>query len=68
MMCNWLHQQQVEKLWSSNGEEEGVMLKKARDDYKCFPEDLRLRPDGLYAAVQKLNVKVSDLRPSYTTI
>ncbi|KAK5031090.1 hypothetical protein LTS07_004825 [Exophiala sideris] len=57
MMCNWLHQQQLERMWSTNGIEEGVMLKKAKDDYKCAPEDLRSRPDGLFAAVQKLNVK-----------
>ncbi|KAI1609612.1 glycosyl transferase family group 2-domain-containing protein [Exophiala viscosa] len=57
MMCNWLHQQQLERMWSTNGIEEGVMLKKAKDDYKCAPEDLRSRPDGLFGAVQKLNVK-----------
>lgn len=59
MMCNWLHQQQLERMWSTNGIEEGVMLKKAKDDYKCAPEDLSSRPDGFFAAVQKLNVKVS---------
>ncbi|KAL2415455.1 hypothetical protein ABEF91_005785 [Exophiala dermatitidis] len=57
MMCNWLHQQQLEKMWSANGLEEGVMLKKAKDDYKCAPEDLRSRPDGIFDAVRKLNVK-----------
>lgn len=58
MMCNWLHQQQLERMWSHNGVEEGVMLKKAKDDYKCAPEDLRSRPGGIFDAVQKLNVKV----------
>ncbi|KIW88925.1 uncharacterized protein Z519_10409 [Cladophialophora bantiana CBS 173.52] len=57
MMCNWLHQQQLERMWSTNGIEEGVMLKKAKDDYKCAPEDLRSRPDGVYDAVRRLNVK-----------
>ncbi|EXJ84976.1 hypothetical protein A1O3_05651 [Capronia epimyces CBS 606.96] len=57
MMCNWLHQQQLEKMWSTNGLEEGVMIKKAKDEYKCAPEDLRSRPDGLFDAVKKLNVK-----------
>ena len=58
MMCNWLHQQQLERMWSTNGIEEGVMLKKAKDDYKCAPEDLRTRRDGVFDAVQRLNVKV----------
>lgn len=58
MMCNWLHQQQLEKMWSTNGIDEGVMLKKAKEDYRCAPEDLRSRPDGFFAAVQRLNVKV----------
>lgn len=58
MMCNWLYQQQLEKMWCSNGADEGVMLKKARDDYKCCPKDLQSLPDGLFQAVQKLNVKV----------
>ncbi|KAK5192574.1 hypothetical protein LTR99_009673 [Exophiala xenobiotica] len=57
MMCNWLHQQQLERMWSTNGIEEGVMLKKAKDDYKCAPEDLRTRRDGVFDAVQRLNVK-----------
>lgn len=58
MMCNWLHQQQIERMWTTNGLEEGVMLKKAKDDYKCAPEDLSSRSDGIYDAVRRLNVKV----------
>ncbi|EXJ85841.1 hypothetical protein A1O1_06210 [Capronia coronata CBS 617.96] len=57
MMCTWLHQQQLEKMWSTNGLEEGVVIKKARDEYKCAPEDLRSRSDGVFDAVRKLNVK-----------
>lgn len=58
VMCNWLHQQQAEKMWSSNGRGEGVMLKKARDDYMCCPKDLQAERGGLFDAVKKLNVKV----------
>jgi hypothetical protein len=60
IMCNWLHQQQVEKMWSTNAEEEGVMLKRAKGDYTCCPEDLRSNPEGFFEAVLNLNVKVSD--------
>ena len=60
MMCNWLHQQQIERMWTTNGIEEGTMLKKAKDDYKCAPEDLASRPYGVYDAVKKLNVKVNE--------
>jgi hypothetical protein len=59
VMCNWLHQQQIEKMWSGSGRGEGVMLKKARDDYMCCPKDLQVERDGLFDAVMKLNVKVS---------
>ncbi|OCT47489.1 Glycosyl transferase family 2 [Cladophialophora carrionii] len=57
MMCNWLHQQQIERMWTTNSIEEGVFLKKAKDHYKCAPEDLSSRPDGVYDAVRRLNVK-----------
>ncbi|KAL6252468.1 hypothetical protein RBB50_000187 [Rhinocladiella similis] len=57
MMCNWLYQQQLERMWSTNGLEEGVVLKKTKDDYKCAPADLLTHRDGLFDAVQKLNVK-----------
>lgn len=65
MMCNWLHQQQLERMWTTNGIEEGVMLKKAKDDYTCAPEDLRARPDGVFDAVRRLNVKV--IRQNFVT-
>lgn len=58
MMCNWLHQQQMERMWTANGLEEGVILKKTKDEYKCAPVDLSIRQDGLFDAVKKLNVKV----------
>lgn len=70
IMCNWLQQQQAEKMWSSNGRGEGVMLKKARDEYMCCPNDLQAERGGLFDAVKRLNVKVgfsrTDHRPQLT--
>lgn len=59
IMCHWLHHQQVEKMWSTNAEEEGVMLKRTKGDYTCCPEDLRSNGEGFFDAVLQLNVKVS---------
>ena len=61
VMVNWLHQQQLEKLWSSGGYGEGVVLKKSRDAYVACPAEVsRVRGD-LFDAVQRLNVRVSDI-------
>jgi len=60
VMCNWLHQQQLERMWSNTGIEEGVMLKKARDDYMCCPKDLQLNRGGFFDAVRILNVRVNE--------
>jgi hypothetical protein len=65
MMCSWLYQQQMERMWTTNGLEEGVFLRKARDDYKCAPEDLASKPGGIYDAVRRLNVKVRYLSSSF---
>ena len=56
-MVNYLHQQQLEKMWSNGGIEEGVMLKKARDEFACSPKDLRQQREGFFDAVKQLNVK-----------
>lgn len=58
IMCNHLHQQQLKKMWSNGSHEEGVLLKKAKDDYTCCPPDLQLQRNGLFDAVKKLNVRV----------
>lgn len=60
-MANWLYQRQQETMWTYGGFDEGVILKKARDDYVCCPPDLMERRDGFYDSVKKLNVKVSIL-------
>ena len=64
MMCNWLYQQQLEKMWSTNGPEEGVILKKSRGDYLCGPTSLRETQNGIFEAVVKLNVRVSLIKYS----
>jgi hypothetical protein len=58
IMCNYLHQQQLKKMWSNGSHEEGVLLKKSKDDYTCCPPDLQLQRNGLFDAVKKLNVRV----------
>ena len=59
MMCNWLNQQQLEKMWSSGRADEGVLLKKYRGDYVACPEDLRNKEGGIFEAVSRMNVRVS---------
>ena len=59
IMCTYLHQQQLKKMWSHGGNGEGVLLKKSRDDYHCCPPDLQLQRGGIFDAVRGLNVRVS---------
>ena len=58
IMASWLHSKQEEKLWTSGGEGEGVVLKRSRGMYTCAPLDLGDHEDDLFDAVQALNVKV----------
>ncbi|KUJ15797.1 uncharacterized protein LY89DRAFT_647797 [Mollisia scopiformis] len=41
VMVNWLHQQQLEKLWAMENNSEGVILKKAKGEFACSPAGLR---------------------------
>lgn len=59
VMVNWLYQQQMERLWTAGGHDEGVILKKGRGAYTCCPADLIEEPYGFFKAVETLNVKVS---------
>ncbi len=61
IMANWLHYRQQEKIWTYGAWDEGVILKKARDDYVCCPSGLLQHRNGFYDSVKKLNVKVSTL-------
>ncbi len=59
VMVNWLYQQQMERLWTAGGEDEGVVLKKARGAYTCCPQNLIEEPLGFFRAIEALNVRVS---------
>lgn len=59
VMVNWLHQQQLESMWTSCGAGEGVVLKKIKDRYTACPSDLAETRGDLFDAVRALNVKVA---------
>lgn len=59
VMANWLHSQQEEMLWTNGELDEGIILKKGRGRYTCCPADLADYYDGLFTAVEALNVRVS---------
>lgn len=59
VMVNWLYQQQMERLWTAGGHDEGVMLKRGRGQYTCCPADIVEEQYGFYKAVETLNVRVS---------
>lgn len=59
VMVNYLHQQQLESMWSTGGPGEGVVLKKLKDRFTCCPDDLSLYRGELFDAVSALNVKAS---------
>jgi hypothetical protein len=59
VMVNWLYQQQMERLWTAGGLDEGVVLKKSRGAYTCCPGDIVEEPYGFFKAVETLNVRVS---------
>lgn len=58
-MVNYLRQRQVEKVWcdTTTTLEQGVFLRRRRDDYVCKPVSLASRENELYSQVRELNVK-----------
>jgi hypothetical protein len=58
VMVNWLHQQQLEKLWAVENGTEGVVLKKSRGDFACSPAILRT--NIFFEQVVAMNVRVSN--------
>jgi len=68
-LANYLYQKQVERTWiSSPGIDQGVVIRKSRDEYACCPLNLGARPDGFAAATKALNVRVSDSFYQGTTL
>lgn len=60
IMAKYLRQRQLEKMWSYNtNDEEGVILKRAKDDFICQPRRLRHVQDGFFEQIVRLNVKVA---------
>lgn len=59
VMVNWLYQQQMERLWTAGGPDEGVVLKKSRGIYTCCPPDLIEEQYGFCKSVEALNVRVA---------
>lgn len=61
VVVSWLHQQQMEKLWAVGAPGEGVILKKAKDNFVCCPPSLRIDPSGIFDYIAAMNVRVSSL-------
>jgi hypothetical protein len=61
VMASWLHQQQLEKLWATELPGEGVVLKKARGTFACYPANLQNEVNGFFDNVAAMNVRVSCL-------
>jgi hypothetical protein len=60
IMAKFLRQRQLEKMWSYNANsEEGVILKRGKDDFVCQPKGLVGVQDGFYEQICRLNVKVA---------
>jgi hypothetical protein len=60
MMVKWLYEQQLRISYASGAYEnmEGVVLKKSRGSFTCFPPQLAAFPSGLFSMVVEMNVRV----------
>ena len=59
VLVHYLHQQQKERLWTQHTPGEGIVLKKTRNVFSCCPPELVHNQEGLFAAVERMNVKAS---------
>jgi hypothetical protein len=58
MMVNWLYEQQLRAQYASGMDPfEGVVLKKSRGVFTCYPPQMAAIPDSLYPAVVQMNVR-----------
>lgn len=60
-MIQYLRQRQIEKLWTDGNVSEGVVLKRAKNDFVAQPPELAQQVFGFFDEVRKLNVKVSHI-------
>lgn len=60
-----LYQQQLERLWTSGADDEGVVLKKGRNQYTACPSELTQIEGGFFDAISALNVRVSTTRSEH---
>ena len=58
IMADYLHQQQQQRRWIVAEVDEGVILKKSRNNYTCCPVELSHNDMGLAKAIETLNVRV----------
>lgn len=59
IMTDYLHQQQLQRRWMTTGNDEGVVLKKSKNNYSVCPAELANNDQGFHKMVQLLNVRVS---------
>lgn len=58
MMCDYLRQQQLQRRWASDAEDQGVVIKRSRNDFVCSPSELIHDPQSFVHEMRALNVKV----------
>ena len=56
-MADYLRVQQVSRHWT-DGNDQGVVMKKSRGNYICSPPELADVEDGFMKAIERLNVQV----------
>ena len=59
MMVKWIYEELLRRQYASGVDPfEGVVLKKARNNFACYPPELSASPSGLFAMVVQMNVRV----------
>ena len=59
MMVKWLYEELLKKQYTTGWHTaEGVVLKKARGSFTCYPRRLSESATGLYAMVTEMNIRV----------
>ncbi|KAF2458823.1 glycosyl transferase family group 2-domain-containing protein [Lineolata rhizophorae] len=59
VMVNWIRLEQEKRLWTTGGNDEGVVLKVSPGEYTSSPSRLRDEPDGFFHAIETMKVKVA---------